>query len=177
MLSVSSLFIIEDKMCNLALWLSARYDRDASRYHKGVYARKRADLIAALDSTLSTLFLGQLKNLHKSCLAAFKKELLDGLRGETYDYADVVSKARERCDQAFIEGGKEALVEDTDWTWTEEFELLKEEVRSVADQCRKDETKKMLNLIEVILLCTETQYINSPNLQTSEISRNIYQSL
>lgn len=26
---------------------------------------------------------------------------------------------------------------------------LKEEVGSVADQCRKDETKKMVNLIEV----------------------------
>ncbi|KAF8228882.1 root hair defective 3 GTP-binding protein [Tricholoma matsutake] len=125
-----------------------RYDRDASRYHKGVYTRKRADLIAALDSTLSTLFLGQLKNLHKLCLVAFKKELLNGLRGETYDFAHVVSKAREQCEGRFSEGAKEALVEDTDWTWIDEFESLKEEMRGVADQCRKDETKKMLNLIE-----------------------------
>ena len=28
-----------------------RYDRDASRYHKGVYGRKHRDLIAALDAT------------------------------------------------------------------------------------------------------------------------------
>jgi hypothetical protein len=134
---------------NSAPLILARYDRDASRYHKGVYTRKRADLTAALDSTLSTLFLGQLKNLHKSCLVAFKTELLNGLRGETYDFADVVSKARERCLGTFSEGAKEALVEGTDWVWTDEFESLKEEVRSVADQCRKDETKKMLNLIEV----------------------------
>ncbi|KAF7357776.1 Protein SEY1 [Mycena venus] len=125
-----------------------RYDRDASRYHQGVYKRKRADLLAALDATLSPLFLGQLKNLHKTCLVAFKKEMLDGLRGEGYSFADVVSTARERCLGRFESGAKEALVEDTDWTWEDEMISLKEEVGSVADQCRKDETKKMVNLIE-----------------------------
>lgn len=134
-------------------WLTdfgvARYDRDASRYHKGVYARKRADLVAALDATLSPLFLGQLKNLHKSCLVAFKKEMLEGLRGEEYSFADVVAKARETCEGVFTTVAKEALVEGADWSWEEELELLKEEVKIVADQCRKDETKKMLNQIEV----------------------------
>lgn len=128
----------------------ARYDRDASRYHQGVYGRKRADLLTALDATLSPLFLGQLKNLHKSCLVTFKKTMLDGLRGETYNFADVVSKAQAECERTFSEVAKEALVEDTDWSWEDELESLKEEVQAVADQCRKDETKKMLNLIEVI---------------------------
>jgi len=126
----------------------SRYDRDASRYHKGVYARKRGDLIATVDATLSPLFLGQLKNLHKSSLVAFKKEMLDGLRGEEYSFADVVAKARARCEGTFESGAKEALVEETDWSWEEEMLLLKEEIGVVADQCRKDETKKMLNQIE-----------------------------
>jgi hypothetical protein len=125
-----------------------RYDRDASRYHQGVYKRKRADLIASLDSTLSPIFLGQLKNLHKSCLVQFKKEMLDGLKGEDYNFATVVSKARERCEGRFKEGAEEASVEGTDWSWEDEMGLLKEEVGVVADQCRKDETKKMVNLIE-----------------------------
>lgn len=125
-----------------------RYDRDASRYHKGVYQRKRADLVAALDSTLSPLFLGQLKNLHKSCLVAFKKEMLEGMRGEEYNFADVVGSAKERSEVRFKQEANEALVEGTDWSWEEELELLKEEVSLVASQCRKDETKKMVNLIE-----------------------------
>lgn len=125
-----------------------RYDRDASRYHKGVYGRKRADLVAVLDSTLSPLFLGQLKNLHKSCLVTFKKEMLDGLHGEDYDFANVFKRAREKSERTFSEGGKEALVEGTDWSWEEELELLRDEIRAVADQCRKDETTKMINLIE-----------------------------
>ncbi|KDR75138.1 hypothetical protein GALMADRAFT_122750 [Galerina marginata CBS 339.88] len=125
-----------------------RYDRDASRYHKGVYGRKRTDLVAALDSTLSPLYLGQLKNLHKSSLVAFKKEMLDGMMGEGYSFADVVAKAKETCEGTFATGAKEATIEDTDWSWEEELQLLKEEIKIVADQCRKDETKKMLNQIE-----------------------------
>ncbi|KAF7315819.1 Protein SEY1 [Mycena indigotica] len=125
-----------------------RYDRDASRYHQGVYKRKRADLVAALDAVLTPLFLGQLKNLHKTCLVAFKKEMLDGLRGEGYNFADVVSKARVKCLGRFETAAKEALIDGPDWTWQDELVSLQEEVRSVADQCRKDETKKMVNQIE-----------------------------
>ncbi|KAL1746547.1 RHD3/Sey1 [Schizophyllum fasciatum] len=126
----------------------SRYDRDASRYHQGVYQRKRSDLLGVIESSLSPMFLGQLKNLHKACLTAFKQEIVDGLKGEGYDFAEIVTKARSTCESRFTEGAKEALIEDTDWVWEDELELLKEEVRSVADQCRKDETKKMINQIE-----------------------------
>lgn len=127
----------------------AKYDKDASRYHQGVYKRKRVDLIASLDSTLSPLFIGQLKNLHKACLVAFKKEMLDSIRGDNYSFADVVSKARQQCESNFASGAKETLIEGTDWSWEDEFELLKEEMEGVGNQCRKDETKKMINNIEV----------------------------
>lgn len=131
------------------LFLLARYDRDASRYHKGVYTRKRTDLIGVIDSILSPLFLGQLKNLSKTCLVTFKKEILEGLKGEAYDFGKVVQKAQTKCETTFSTGATEALIEDTDWSWEDELEALKDEVRIVADQCRKDETKKMVNLIEV----------------------------
>ena len=126
-----------------------RYDRDASRYHQGVYKRKRADLVGVIDSTLSPLFLGQLKNLHKACLVKYKQEMIDGMRGEGYNFAEVVAAARERLEKRFLDGAKEALVEGTDWSYEEELQLLRDEARSVADQCRKDETKKMVNVIEV----------------------------
>ena len=129
--------------------VAARYDTDASRYHQGVYKRKRADLIHSIDSTLSPLFLGQLKNLHKSCLVQFKSEILTGLKGEDYNFAEVVGKSRQACEERFEHSAKEALVQGTDWVWEDEMESLKEEISYVADQCRKDETKKMVNLIEV----------------------------
>jgi protein SEY1 len=104
-----------------------------------------------MDATLSPLFLGQLKNLHKACLAGFKRALLDGLRGEEYSFADVVGTARGQAEGAFETGAREAVVEEGtgEWNWEEERELLREEIGSVADQCRKDETKKMVNMIEV----------------------------
>ncbi|KAH7108003.1 root hair defective 3 GTP-binding protein [Auriculariales sp. MPI-PUGE-AT-0066] len=125
-----------------------RFDKDGSRYHQGVYQRKRTDLLASLDSVLGALFLGQLKNLHKAALAQFKRELADGLKGEGYSFADVVAKAREDCEKRFEEGAAEALLPDTDWTYQDELELLREEMDSVAVTCRSDEVKKMVNLIE-----------------------------
>jgi len=75
--------------------------------------------------------------------------MLDGLKGEGYSFAEVVLKARERCESTFSTAAKEATIDDTDWSWEEELVLLQEEVGIVADQCRKDETKKMVNQIEV----------------------------
>lgn len=98
---------------------------------------------------LSPLYLGQLKNLHKSVLLAFKKAMLEGMKVEGYNFADVCAKARESNEKRFIDGATEAKLEDTDWVWEDELELLREEISSVADQCRADETKKMVNQTEV----------------------------
>lgn len=129
----------------------ARYDSEASRYHQGVYKRKRADLIGTLDSTLSPLFLGQLKNLHKVALVSFKAATVAGLKVEGYNFADVVGKARADAEARFRDGAQEAVVTEGDasWQWEEELRLLRDEIQSVADQLRKDETKKMVNAIEV----------------------------
>ncbi|KZP11512.1 RHD3-domain-containing protein [Athelia psychrophila] len=103
----------------------------------------------------AALFLGQLNDLRTSCLAQFKKETLDGLKGDNYHFANVVAKAKERCETRFKTGAQEAIVAVNDWTWDDEMILLSNErillsneIVSVGDQCRKDETKKMLDLIE-----------------------------
>lgn len=127
----------------------ARYDQNASRYHKGVYQRKRADLVGIMESTLSPLFLGQLKNLHKSCLVSFKREMLEGMRGESYNFAEIVGGGRSKFEQSFLTGARELLIEGVNWSYDEEYLLFQEEIQLVADQCRKDETKKMVNVIEV----------------------------
>lgn len=68
---------------------------------------------------------------------------------EGYNFADVCAKARQSNEKRFIEGATEAKLEDTDWVWEDELELLREEMSSVSDQCRADETKKMVNQTEV----------------------------
>lgn len=101
-----------------------------------------------MESTLSPLSLGQLKNLHKSCLVSFKREMLEGLRGESYNFAEIVSGGRSKFEQLFLTGAKELLIEGVNWSYDEEYSLFQEEIQLVADQCRKDETKKMVNVIE-----------------------------
>lgn len=103
--------------------------------------------------------MGQLKNLHKEVLTAFRQELKEELRGEGYHFGEVVTKARERLELRFRAGAEEARKvkeeeeSEEEWSWREEEELLKEEVSVVASQMRADETKKMVNQIEV---CTGT---------------------
>ncbi|KDQ21608.1 hypothetical protein BOTBODRAFT_208395 [Botryobasidium botryosum FD-172 SS1] len=126
----------------------ARFDRDASRYHPGVYARKRADLVAQINSGLGPLFLGQLKNLHKFALSSFKKEVLAGIKGDGYDFGEVVLGATARNEGLFREGATEVLLPDTDWSYEEELQQLSHDISLIADQCRADETKKMVSNIE-----------------------------
>ena len=70
-----------------------KFDRDASRYHAGVYQRKRLDLLTALHASLLPLYFGQLKNLHKTVAAQYAKDLAAGLKEPGYDFAKAVSKA------------------------------------------------------------------------------------
>ena len=100
---------------------------------------------------MSPLILGQLKNLHKAALVSFKAATVAGLKVEGYNFADVVGKARADAEARFSDGAQEAVVTEGDasWQWEEELRMLRDEIQSVADQLRKDETKKMVNAIEV----------------------------
>ncbi|GHJ84624.1 hypothetical protein NliqN6_1026 [Naganishia liquefaciens] len=126
----------------------SKFDKDASRYHQGVYGRKRLDLIKAIDIALSPLFIGQLKNMHKRCVAKFRSELLNGLKGEGHDFGALVQEIGSRVEKEFVAGAQEIQLKDTDWQFEDELKLLRDDIKLIADQCRADETKKMVNAIE-----------------------------
>lgn len=48
-----------------------------------------------------------------------------------------------------VNGYTEVMVEETDWEYENELALLDEDLKLIADKCRADETKKMVNAIEV----------------------------
>lgn len=48
-----------------------------------------------------------------------------------------------------VNGYTEVMVEETDWEYENELALLDEDLKLIADKCRTDETKKMVNAIEV----------------------------
>lgn len=90
----------------------------------------------------------QLKNLHKTILSSFKSSLIEKLRGDSYDFASVVSSESEKAESQFLFAGQLLLLEDTDWGIEDEFEQLKEDMKLISDNARIDETRKMLNNIE-----------------------------
>lgn len=77
-----------------------------------MYQRKRQDLLATLHASLSPLFLGQLKNLHKTVTATFSKEITAGLKEHGYDFAEVVEKGKAKAKDTFVKGarGKSTLL-------------------------------------------------------------------
>jgi hypothetical protein len=50
---------------------------------------------------------------------------------------------------AYLYCKTEIQLKDTDWQFDDELELLRDDIKLIADQCRADETKKMVNAIEV----------------------------
>lgn len=148
-------FELASKLC--LVWLlttltsrsqSAAFDKDASRYHAEVYKRKRIELLEKLNSALSPFVLGQLKNLHKRVLSHFKSSLQEKLRGEGYDFGDVVRSERTKAEGTFAAAAALLILEGTDWSTVEEEAQLRDDIQQVADQCRAEETKKTIVLIE-----------------------------
>jgi len=104
--------------------------------------------MAQIHANLSPLFFGQIKNLHKHAVVSFKKAVLDGLKGDSYDFSQVVKTARTTWEGIFVDGANEAILSDADWTFEEELAILREDITHIGTQCRADETKKMVNQIE-----------------------------
>lgn len=125
------------------------YDRDASRYHSSVYGRQRSELVGKLHAALHPLFISHLKNLHKLVLRQFRVEVETALKGEGYDFARVVGDAKRKAEKAFEEEAKRVVLNESGWNVDEARTTLEEDMEHVAELLRKEETRKMVAVIEV----------------------------
>ena len=126
----------------------AVFDKDASRYHRGVYARKRADLLLQLNAVLLPFFLAQLKNLHTQLASAFQQAMQEGTRGASYDFGRLVEEHVAHALAAFDAETQRLVLPDTDWSVSEERMHLEEDLRAVARTLRADETQKLAVRLE-----------------------------
>lgn len=126
----------------------AVFDKDASRYHRGVYARKRADLLLQLNAVLLPFFLAQLKNLHTQLASAFQQAMQEGTRGASYDFGRLVEEHVAHALAAFDGETQRLVLPDTDWSVSEERMHLEEDLRAVARTLRADETQKLAMRLE-----------------------------
>lgn len=110
-----------------------------------------------MHASLSPLFLGQLKNLHKAIVADFQTSLTKELKGDSYDFAEVVQRLKKEAFKRFEMEGAALLLTESDWSITEPLAQMSDDLSAVADRARAEETKKMVLAIEVSWHRTSTK--------------------
>ncbi|CAO3702659.1 unnamed protein product [Rhizopus stolonifer] len=123
------------------------FDKNASRYHQGVYQKKRADMFTKLNIQLNVLFVGQLKNLHKKTITSFNENLKVGLKKPNYIFATTVEECQTNAKEFFLSGAKAIVLSDTDWSYTTELNAVEEEFSEASNTARTEELKKMTILL------------------------------
>lgn len=125
------------------------FEVDASRYHKGVYSRKRTELEGKMDTRLKALFAGQLSAAHKSGISAFSESVSAAVKigqkkGASYDFGEIVAEMRKVQLSRFDKEAKSILVEGASWsTYNHELDLFRKEIDEVTGRLRRDEMRRL----------------------------------
>ncbi|OJJ81026.1 dynamin-like GTPase SEY1 [Aspergillus glaucus CBS 516.65] len=130
------------------------FEMEASRYHKGVYQRKRAELEGKVDTRLKALFYGQLSSTHKSGINDFTEAVTGAVkagqkRGTGYDFAEIVKQETKVALEKFQEVARSTVVEGLEWSnYDNELALYEKELAEVSSRLRKDEMRRLASRIE-----------------------------
>lgn len=130
------------------------FDAEASRYHKGVYQRKRAELENKVDSRLKALFQGQINATHKSGISEFSEAVTAAVKagqkkGGGYDFAEIVSQETKTAVEKFEEVARATAVEGTPWSdYKQELSLYQKELAEVSARLRRDELRRLASRVE-----------------------------
>ena len=130
------------------------FETEAGRYHKGVYARKRAELESKIDGRLKALFLGQLSAVHKSGINSFSEAVSAAVKagqkkGASYDFADIVGRVKKIALDRYEKEAKGVLVEGASWSnYKQELALYQQELDEVTGRLRREEMRRLATRVE-----------------------------
>jgi hypothetical protein len=130
------------------------FETSAGRYHKGVYARKMAELESKVDTRLKALFQKQLSAAHKSGVEAFSNAVSQAVKGgqkkgATYDFAQIVESEKKKALTKFEADAQSILVEGASWsTYKQEMTLYQKDLNEVSGRLRKDEMRRLATRVE-----------------------------
>ena len=130
------------------------FETEASRYHKGVYQRKRTELEGKVDIRLKALFAGQLSAAHKDGIQQFSDAVSGAVKagqkkGASYDFAEIVKEQKRVALQKFESHGKEAMIEGLPWSnYKQEMTLYQKELDKISGQLRRDEMRRLATRVE-----------------------------
>lgn len=130
------------------------FELEASRYHKGVYGRKKAELESKIDGRLKVLFLGQLSAAHKSGIQEFTEAVTAAVKagqkkGASYDFAEIVERAKKQALSTYEKEAKGILVEGAPWnSFKQELALYQKELNEVSGRLRREEMRRLAARVE-----------------------------
>ncbi|KAI1084398.1 root hair defective 3 GTP-binding protein [Whalleya microplaca] len=130
------------------------FETQASRYHKGVYTRKRTDLESKIDQRLKTLYQGQLSASHKSTVTTFSDAVSNAVKagqksGGTYEFADIVAAEKTKSLETFRKEVQSLAIEDVPWTnFKSQYVLFEKELDEVSARLRKEELRRLATRVE-----------------------------
>lgn len=130
------------------------FETEASRYHKGVYKVKKAELEGKLDTRLKGLFQGQLNAAHKAGVKEFSDAVSNAVKsgqkkGASYDFAEIVKKETKAAIDRFEKEARTSLVEGAPWSnYKQELNLYQKDLAEVSGQLRRDEMRRLATRVE-----------------------------
>ncbi len=130
------------------------FETEASRYHKGVFTRKKTELESKIDGRLKVLFQGQLSAAHKTGIREFSDAVSGAVkagqkRGASYDFAEIVDRERKSALSRYEKEAKAALVEGAPWSsYKQELASYQKELAEVSGRLRRDEMRRLATRVE-----------------------------
>jgi DNA-binding transcriptional regulator YbjK len=130
------------------------FETEASRYHKAVYTRKRAELGENVDKRLKDLFHGQIQAVHKSGIKDFSDGVVAAVKsgqkkGAQYDFAEIVATEKKNAYTRFETVATATAVEGADFSdYAQDFVLFTKELDQVSSQLRKEEMRRLATRVE-----------------------------
>lgn len=130
------------------------FETEASRYHKGVYGRKRAELESKIDGRLKILFQGQLSAAHKSGVNEFSEAVSSAVKagqkkGASYDFAEIVDREKKTALSKYDKEARGVLVEGAPWSnYKQEMSLYQKDLNEVSGRLRREEMRRLATRVE-----------------------------
>ncbi|EME48037.1 hypothetical protein DOTSEDRAFT_69837 [Dothistroma septosporum NZE10] len=125
------------------------FEEEASRYHKGVFRAKQAELAAKIDGRLKTLFLGQLSAAHKSGVNEFTEAVSSQVKagqkkGSNYDFHQIVQTEKKKALERYEAEATASIVAGTPWSdYKQQLNLYKKDLDEVSARLRQDEMRRL----------------------------------
>ena len=130
------------------------FETEASRYHKGVYSRKKGELESKMDGRLKVLFQGQLSAAQKSGVKDFSDAVSAAVKagqkkGASYDFAAIVDREKTSALAKYEKEARGVLVEGAPWSnYKQEMSLYWKDLNEVSGRLRREEMRRLATRVE-----------------------------